>query len=325
MLNTPQNPTVPTLSVITVTWNGKAYVEECIGSLVRQQLDIPVELIVIDNASSDGTPEMIEERFPSVRLVRNAANLGFAKANNIGIRLSRGDYLCLVNSDVVAPAECLSKLYSYISVNPTIGLIGPRMMSPNGIAARSCMRFPTIRAYFCYAFGLDLLAKERFPFTGFLMRRFTWDRTEDVDVLNGWFVLARREAVQQVGLLDERFFIYGEDIDWSYRFRRAGWRRVYYAGSEALHYGGASSSREPIRFYLEMIRANLQFWSKHYGALAGYMCTSGVIAHELIRIAAYSIQGGLCPGRRDELLSKRQRSVACLKWLLYEGRCLNER
>jgi GT2 family glycosyltransferase len=287
-----------------------------IASLTSQQYPFPVEMIVVDNASSDGTPEMIEQCFGGVRLLRNTTNEGFAKANNAGIAASRGDYICLMNSDVIVPAGCLESMYSYIRHQPEVGLLGPRMIAPDGKVARSCMRFPTLRAYLCYSLGLDLLSKETPPFAGFLMRNFTWDRTQEVDVLNGWFLLAPRQAIREVGLLDERFFIYGEDIDWSYRFHKAGWARVYFAGAEALHYGGASSSREPVRFYLEMMRANLQFWRKYHGAGEMFAYSLAIAIHELVRLCAYTVQFAIFRGKRADAHAKIDRSLACLKWLV---------
>lgn len=134
------------LSVVIVTWNGRACVEECLASIVSQKTNFATLVIVVDNASSDGTPEMVQDRFPTVHLGRNPTNVGFAKANNIGIRLSRGQYICLINSGVSAPATCLESMYSYIYDRPDIGLLGPRMIAPDGKAARCCMRFPTLRA-----------------------------------------------------------------------------------------------------------------------------------------------------------------------------------
>jgi len=274
------------------------------------------EIIVVDNASSDGTPEMIQARFPAVRLVRNAENLGFGKANNIGIRLSRGKQICLINSDVNVHVTCLATMSRYLEQHPKVGLIGPRMIGPDGLASRSCMRFPTLRAYLCYSLGLDLATNEMPPFSGILMRNCTWDRTAEVDVLNGWFVMTRREALDEVGLLDERFFMYGEDIDWSYRFYRAGWKRIYLAGAQAIHYGGASSARSPIRFYLEMVRANLQFWKKWNGRWKTIAFAFAVGLHEVVRSIVYGLQVVFSKTCRPDALFKLRRCVACLRWLV---------
>src|ERR1035441_7831998 len=130
------------------------------------------------------------------------------------------------------------------------------MVTPGGGVGRSYMRFPSVWRCLCYALSLDLVLKGRKFFDGFLMREFRNDSTAEVDVLNGWFLMIRRAALEEVGGLDERFFMYGEDVDWSYRFHKAGWRRVYFAAAESLHYGGASSAVAPVRFYVAMQQAN---------------------------------------------------------------------
>lgn len=239
----------PAISVIIVTWNAKKYVRECLHSLRSQSAKLGAEVIVVDNASSDGTPDVVREEFPEVKLIETGANLGFAKGNNVGIRHSRGKYLALVNSDVNVPDGCLARMLEYMQSEPKIGIIGPRMQCPpDGAIGRSYMRFPGVWNWFCRALALDSLFRGSALFGGFMMTDFDNTRTADVDVLNGWFWMARREAVDQVGLLDERFFMYGEDIDWCKRFHQCGWRVVYFAGAEALHYGGASSSAAPVRF-----------------------------------------------------------------------------
>jgi len=310
----------PALSIVIVTWNGKAYIEACLESLSAQRRSPETEVIVVDNASSDGTPELILSRFPDVHLIRNEKNLGFARANNIGIRLSRAPQIALINSDVTVPPECLPAMSAYVSQHPDVGMIGPRMFGPDGLVGRSCMRFPTLWVYLSYSLGLDLLFRDRPPFTGFLMRCFTWDRTSEVDVLNGWFLMIRRDALDKVGLLDERFFMYGEDLDWSYRFFQAGWKRVYFAGAHAVHYGGGSSSLQPTRFYLEMMRANLQFWRKYHSSGAALAYAGAVVVHEAVRLIAYSIEFVFSRRRRLDSGFKIRRSLACLRWLAGEGK-----
>jgi GT2 family glycosyltransferase len=304
----------PLASVIIVTWNAKRYADECLRSL-RQNTDIPVEIIVVDNASTDGTAELVQERFPEVCLIQTGENLGFAKGNNVGIARSRGRYLCLVNSDVNVPPGCLRKLIAYMEANPTVGMLGPQMLGPNGEVRRSSMRFPTVGNMLCRALALDAIFKGSRWAGGVLMSDFTHDRTADVEVLNGWFWVVRREALEQVGPLDDRFFMYGEDLDWCYRFHRAGWRLVFYAGAGAVHHGGASSAAAPIRFYIEMQRANFQYWEKHHGWLsrcANYFIT---VIHELARIGGYAVVCLLKPGARGDAVYKIRRSLALLRWL----------
>lgn len=303
------------LSVVIVTWNAVDFTRACLESLEQAADGLAMEIIVVDNASSDGTPEMVERGYPQVQLIRNLKNEGFARANNIGIRASHGQYIALLNSDVTVPSNCLRELHGFMRKSPTVGIAGPSMLGAGGERRRSCMRFPTLWSSFCRALALDTVLKTSPAFAGFLMGDFGHDRTMDVEVLNGWFWIVNRQALEQVGELDERFFIYGEDIDWCFRFRSAGWRVVFYPGAEAVHYGGASSSNAPVRFYLELQKANAQFWRKHRGRLAniGYLTTQWL--HQGLRVAGYTGSYVLCKSSRSVAAHKVRRSVECLRWL----------
>src|ERR1700730_17505447 len=202
------------LSIVIVTWNGKRVVSQCLESLLQYKNDASVQIVVVDNASTDGTPEMVREQHPHVLLIQNNCNLGFAKANNLGIKQCSGKYIALINSDVKIPGGCLEKMLEYMEQNPTIGMLGPKMLLRDGSVGDSCMRFPTPLNWFYRALALDRLFHGFGKFGGFLMWDFHYDRVQDVDVLTGWFWLVRREALAQVGVLDERYFFYGEDIDW---------------------------------------------------------------------------------------------------------------
>jgi GT2 family glycosyltransferase len=314
------------LSIVVVTWNAKKYVWECLSSLLKLKELCSSEIIVIDNDSSDGTPELVRDSFPLVKLVRNDSNLGFAKATNIGIKEASGKYVCLINSDVVVPEGCIESMFRYMEQNQDIGLLGPQMLGPDGLVHRSTMRFPTVWSSFCHALALDSLFKGSKFFGGFLMRDFEHDKTMDVDVLNGWFWMVRRTALDQVGLLDERFFIYGEDIDWCRRFYLADWRVVLYHAAAALHYGGASSARAPIRFYIEMQRANLQYWKKHSSRLAIWCFVFNSWIHHIIRIVGHGTICMFSRSRCSEAAFKVERSVASIRWLIgHESGSLKER
>lgn len=329
----------PLSSIIVVTWNARRYVDQCLRSLAENAASVGAEIIVVDNSSSDGTAEWIARALPQAVLLQNSANLGFAKGNNLGIARSRGKYLFLINSDVTVPPGCLEKLLAVMESDNTIGLLGPRMLSPQMLspemlspempgphamgppklasqpeARRSTMRFPTLWNQFCRALGIDSIFKSPWA-GGFLMPDFRHDHTREVDVLNGWFWLVRREAVEQVGPLDERFFMYGEDMDWCLRFQQAAWRRVFCAEAGALHYGGASSAAAPVRFHLEMQRANFQFWSKHHGAPSQLAYLTITLLHQLIRIAGYGLAWLAGIGPRSESAYKVKRSLAVLRWL----------
>jgi len=312
MINSENKPTV---SIVIVTWNGKKYAMECLDSLRALDGVIGIEVVVVDNASTDGTPQAIRELYPEVKLIQNDANYGFAKANNIGTAATSGEYVALVNSDVVVPPYCLEKMVAFMKANPDIGLLGPKMLSPTGGIGDSVYRLPTVWNYLCFALGLHALAPNSKSFGGFLMAGYAYDKTEDVEVLTGWFWMAPRGALNQVGGLDERFFMYGEDIDWCYRFRKAGWRVVFFADAEALHYGAASSGLAPSRFYVEMARANLQYFQKHHGWLGGlgYLFATGI--HELVRVVVYGLVYCFDRCRRPAAELKVARSLSCLRWM----------
>jgi GT2 family glycosyltransferase len=304
-----------TVSIVIVTWNGKKYALECLDSLRALNNDLSIEVIVVDNASTDGTPQAIREEHPDVTLIENRTNLGFAKANNIGMAVARGNFICLVNSDVVVPRGCLEKMVDFMRANPDIGLLGPRMLSPMGGVGQSVNRLPTVWNYLCFAFGLHFLMPNSRLFGGYIMAGYPYSNTEDVEVLTGWFWMVPRPALEKVGGLDERFFMYGEDLDWSYRFLKAGWRVVFFAEAEALHYGAASSGQAPSRFYVEMVRANLQYFQKHHGPLGGFGFLMATGIHEVLRIATYSLLYCLDRHRRPQSASKISRSLSCLRWI----------
>jgi GT2 family glycosyltransferase len=303
-------------SLIIVSWNTKDMVAQCLDSLKRYAEDSSIEIIVVDNASSDGTAECIRERFPHVRLIRNATNIGFARGNNIGIKLSTGKYVSLINSDVQVPQGCLEKMLEYMEQHPEIGMLGPKMVLPDGSIGPSCMRFPTVWNWFCRALALDSAVKGSRAFGDFLMTGFKYDRIADVDALTGWFWVVRRDALNQVGPLDERFFMYGEDIDWPKRFHQSGWKVVFYPEAEAIHHRAASSSQDPTRFYIEMNRASIQYFQKHHDfvRVVGFWLTTWL--HQVIRIVGYGFIYLFRSPRRSETRFKVKRSVACLLWLM---------
>jgi GT2 family glycosyltransferase len=276
------------ISIVIVTWNTKKIAGECLDSLRQSLGPLSMEVIVVDNASSDGTADAIAEHYSEVKLIRNDSNMGFARANNIGIRASSGKYVCLINSDVVVPDHCLETMFRYMEQQPSIGVLGPKMRLADGSIGDSCMRFPTVGNWFCRALALDSLFKHFGLFGGFLMTDFRYDRLADVDILTGWFWMVRREALNQAGLLDERFFMYGEDIEWCRRFHDFGWRVVFYPDAEAIHYCGASSANAPTRFYVEMERADLQYFERYHGRLAVAAFWAASLLHQLLRAVGYS-------------------------------------
>lgn len=299
------------LSIVIVSWNTRELLNQCLRSIKEGCGGLKLELLVVDNASSDGTAEMVVQDFPEVTLIRNETNLGFARANNIGMRAATAKCICLINSDVTVPPGCLQSMLKYMEKTPSIGLLGPKMLAPGGVASPSCMRSPSLLIALVHALGLSRVFKSR----SLHMTNLDYTTVQEVDVLNGWFWMARSTAVAKVGMLDPRFFMYGEDKDWCKRFHDAGWRVVFYPEVEATHYGGGSSRRAPIRFYLEMQRANLQYWKLHKSLISQVAYVFIVILHHVSRVVGYGAAYALNLTARSEAAFKVRRSAACLLWL----------
>jgi GT2 family glycosyltransferase len=206
---------------------------------------------------------------------------------------------------------------------PTIGLLGPGMLRTDGRLHRSGMRFPTLWNLFLRSLFLDSIFKRVRGFGGFLMKDFHFDRTRDMEVLNGWLWMARREALDQVGPLDDRFFMYAEDVDWCKRFHLAGWRVVFYPEAKALHYGGASSKNAPSRFNVEMQRANLKYWKKYHGRISLFLYLLIGFFGYTIRAAVWAIIYLTKRSSRASAHIAFQKYVKCLRWVL-DFNTLNE-
>jgi GT2 family glycosyltransferase len=302
---------MPGISIVIVSWNAKHLVQQTLISLQQSCSDLSTEVFVVDNASSDGTPDMVQQEFPDVRLIRCQRNLGFAKANNVAMRLARGKYVCLINSDVTVPPGCLQRMVGYMEQDCSIGMLGPKMLARDGTTGPSCMRRPTLSIWLVHALGLSSFCKN----LSLHVTNGDSAGVQEVEVLNGWFWMVRRSALDQVGLLDEQFFMYGEDIDWCHRFWENGWKVVYFPQAAAVHYGAGSSSTMPVRFYVEMQRANLQYWKRHHNRISQFAYILILFLHQIARVLGYGAVFVLKPSVRSDVSDKIKRSAACLCWL----------
>jgi hypothetical protein len=302
------------ISVIIVSWNARRHLENCLNSLRANGGSAIGEVLVVDNASADGSAEMVEKLFPEVTLIRANENLGFARANNLGIQRARGDLLALINSDVVVHPGCFDRLARYMETHPEVGLVGPKVIGGDGQVQFTCNVIPTYWNLCCRAFALDRLFPRSRWFSGLEMRHWDYEQEGAVGALSGCFWLARRAAVEQVGGLDERFFFYAEDVDWCKRFRDAGWKVMYYPGVSVTHFGGGSSANAPVRYSIEMLRANLRYWEKHHGrsGRCGYFLF-GLTYHGL-RLLGRTLRRSFRWHRGPD--AKLQEHAACLRWLL---------
>lgn len=303
------------VSVIIVNWNTKRHLLQCVNSLISSQSNCAQEIIVVDNASCDGSVGAIAGKFPEVKLIKNKENLGFSRANNIGIRASTGRYLCLINSDVVVLNGCIEKLMEFMDKNLSLGIAGPRILNPDRTLQISCRHFPSIWNNLCQSLGLNYLFPKSALFSEPFMKYWAHDAERGVDVLSGCFWMVRRKAIDEVGLLDEDFFIYGEDMDWCKRFHEAAWDVVFYPEAEAIHFGGASSSNSPIRFNVEMQKADLQYWRKHHGKSGELIYWMIIFVRQLVRMPVFALMYVFRARNRDRARFKLKRAFACLCFL----------
>jgi len=313
-----RRPKLADLSIIIVNWNTRELLLQCLRSITAQIAAYKSEIIVVDNASGDGSVEVVRSEFPAVTLIVNEQNLGFAKANNLGLRECTGRYVFLINSDVVLRDGCMSSLYEYMEQHPEIGVLGPKILNGDLTLQESCKEFPTIWNSLCRALALDSAFPNCRLFSSQLMRYWSHNDIRSVDILSGCFWMVRREALKTVGPLDEQFFMYAEDKDWCKRYWKSGWSVDYYPPAEAIHLAAASSARDPIRFYLEMNRANLRYWKKHYGWFQQFAIRGIMLLHDSLRILGAGLVCLLRPSRRPSVLLKLRRSIAVTRSLLFE-------
>jgi GT2 family glycosyltransferase len=310
---------MPSISIVIVNWNTKDLLLDCIRSIRQASCARDAEIIVVDNASTDGSVQAVAQ-LPNITVISNKTNRGFAAANNIGIRASSGRYVCLINSDVKVLEGCLDSMREYMDRNPKVGLLGPQVLNKDMSFQASCAELPSIRNTLMQALMLDKLFPRVGLFRARLVHDFDYEKTQEVEVLSGCFLMARREALERVGLLDERFFIYKEDVDWCKRFADAGWGVRFYPAARAIHYGGASSSAAPAAFLIEMEKANLQYWHKHHGLLACNMAAAISLAHYCLRMCAWAVIHVLKQGRSITAKQKVRNYAACVRWLGTFGR-----
>lgn len=256
----------PDVSVVIVNWNTRQYLLDCIASLREQTTRVRLEIIVVDNGSHDGSEDAVRDRYPGVTLIQNGANFGFARANNVGFAVARGRYLCLVNTDVIALDGVVDKLVARMDAAPDLGLLGPRTVTREGILRQNCRRFPTLLNAASDYLMLKRLFRGVERFEGRTLKAESYTRNHPAQVLSGCFLMVRRSAMDQVGMLDEDFFFYGEDTDWCRRFHDAGWGIEYFADASAVHFGGGSTAAYPTAYYLTMEKADLRYWRKHHRA-----------------------------------------------------------
>lgn len=248
-----------------MNYNVKSYLEQALRSIVKALKNIPSEIIIVDNASTDGSQAMVRSRFPQIRLIANTENRGFARANNQALKEATGRYVCLINPDTLVREDTFRECLDYMESHPKVGMTGCKILNPDGSLQLACRRsYPTPWVGFTKAVGLSsLFPKSRF-FGRYNLTYLDPEETAEVEAISGSFMFVRRKAVDEAGFLDEAFFLYGEDLDWCYRIRKAGWTIIYLPVTQIIHYKGRSAKEAPfdnLRIFYSAMRL---FVRKHF-------------------------------------------------------------
>jgi len=302
------------VSVIIVNWNTRDLLRGCLRSIYQQTREITYEIFVVDNASHDGSAEMVRSEFPQVHLIANTKNHGFAAANNQGIRWALGRYVLLLNPDTIILDAAIDRCVRYADAHSDVGVVGCQVLEDEGRIQRTGFSFPTPANLFLTLSGLS----RAFPHSRLRGKPelALWDRDseEDVDVISGMFMLVRRKAFEQVGLLDDAYFVYTEEADWCYRISRAGWRRVFTPIAKIIHLDGGSKSTSQVstKMFVQLQKSTMIYFRKNLGFTAWLLAKGIYIVSNTVRLAAWFLTSLI---KRD--LSYRHKCAAAMAALQF--------
>ncbi len=295
---------LPDLSILIVNWNVRDLLRECLRSIAAGRGNLTLELIVVDSASADGSADMVATEFPWVTLIRCAENVGFPRGNNIALARARGRALLLLNPDTVIVGNALPTLLAYLDAHPDVGVVGPQLLNPDASVQSSRRRFPTVLTGYFESTWLQGLAP------GLLRRYYALDLPDDasadVDWLMGACLLVPRAVYEQVGGLDEGYFMYSEELDWCRRIKATGRRVVYYPAAQVIHHAGQSSDQAITARHVNFQRAKLRYYRKYHGRAAAAALRLFLLASYAWQLALEGVKGLL--GSKPAL--RRQRVAA---------------
>ena len=287
------------LSIVIVSWNTCDLLAQCLASIYANPPSCEFDVFVVDNASSDGSPAMVGERFQQVRLIENLQNVGFARANNQAVRHSTARLVLLLNPDTEVRAGALQALVDFIDARPLTGAAGARLLNSDGTLQASCYPEPTLSRELWRLFHLDLIA----AYGVYHMTDWDTATARPVDIVLGACLLIRRQALDQVGLLSEDYFMYTEELDLCHDLRRAGWQIHWVPEAQVLHYGGQSTTQVASEMFIKLYQGKVAYFRKHQGRVAALL-------YKLILLSATLVRLSVSPFAWFEQSSRRQRHVA---------------
>jgi len=254
-----------TLSICILTLNARDFLRACLHS-IQEHTTLDHEIIVVDNGSSDGTSDMLQTEFPTVRLIQNQENLGYTYPNNQAMQLAKGRFIALLNPDTLVHSGAFEQLCEFLESHPDVGIVGPKVLNPDGTLQAPCRRGDSRPwAVISYFTGLAKRFPDKAFFNGYLLTHLPEDQIHPVDGVSGSCMFIRREVVDQIGYLDERFFAYQEDADYCLRARQAGWQVYYNPEAQITHFGGQGGSRvQPYRSIWAWHKSYFLYYRKHF-------------------------------------------------------------
>ncbi|MCK9424703.1 MAG: glycosyltransferase [Ignavibacteriaceae bacterium] len=255
------------LSIIIVNYNVKEFLQNLLTSLFKAVANLTSEIIIVDNGSDDGSVEMLRDKFPQITLIANKENLGFSKANNLGLKIAKGKFLLLLNPDTIVQEDTFEKLIKFFNQQQDAGMTGCKILNPDGTLQLACRRsFPGPWTSFCKVSGLSALFPNSRLFARYNLTFMDENQSYEVDAISGSFMMVRREVFEKIGGLDEQFFMYGEDLDWCYRVQKSGWRVYYVHETTIIHYKGESTKRSSLDETKFFYHAMHLFVKKHFAS-----------------------------------------------------------
>lgn len=292
------------LSIVIVSYNVRDLLRACLSSLPQAAPGLETEVFVVDNASADGSAAMVREEFPSVGLTASEENLGFTRGNNLALRQSCGRHVLLLNPDTEPEPGSLARLIRFMDEHPQAGACGPKLLNSDGSLQHNGRRFPSLWREFLGVTGLRRLAMKRFE-RDLEYGREDFDALCEVDQVSGACILVRRETMDQVGMLDERFFMFYEEIEWCYRIKKAGWQVWYVPEARVVHHWMGSVRQMSRRMTAELFKSQLLYYQKTSGPAtalgARLVMTTGILKNELLHLGV-AVKGQL---RRLGLLPRK--------------------
>ena len=279
-----------TLSIAIPSWNTRELLDQCLDSVYRSSAGLDLETIVVDNASSDGSADMVAAKYQQSKLIRNNINVGFAGACNLAFKRSAGRYFLLLNSDTIILDGALRAMVDFMDGHTDAGAAGCRLLNRDGSLQRSCSRFPDLLTELFDALYLSKLFPKSTVFGCYAMSYWDFDEVREVDFAGGSCLMLRREAIKEVGLLDESFFMYAEEADLCYRMWQHDWAVYFFPGAQVIHLGGESSKRYGSDMLLNLYMSRNKFIRKHRGKTAAAVHRSIIGFGALCRLCAYSLK-----------------------------------